>query len=48
MGQYFSVPLSFWFFFDSWQDEVLKIAKIGLLNRTFNSKGQVLSLLRKM
>ena len=40
--------LLFWFFFDSWQDEVLNIAKIGLLNRTFNSKGQVLCLLRKM
>ena len=40
--------LLFWFFFDSWQDEVLNIAKIGLLNRTFDSKGQVLCLLRKM
>ena len=42
--------LLFWLFFDSWQDEVLNIAKIGLLNRTFNShaKGQVLCLLRKI
>ena len=44
----FCLLLLFWFFFDSWQDEVLNIAKIGLLNRTFNSKGQVLCLLRKM
>ena len=44
----FFLFLLFCFFFDSWQDEVLHIAKIGLLNRTFNSKGQVLCLLRKM
>ena len=50
LGQFFAfvIFLLFWFFFDSWQDEVLNIAKIGLLNRTFNSKGQVLCLLRKM
>ena len=46
-ANFFLFPL-FCFFFDSWQDEVLNIAKIWLLNHTFNSKGQVLCLLRKM